>query len=363
MDIYTASIPGCPWLGSKTIRHLLSVFKTGEKIWNATSEELYEKGKLTSKQLNSFLKYRKEADLEKIYKLMQNFNIKYCTLNDEVYPKLLANTINPPPVLYYRGELPVTDRIISIVGIRKATVYGIKTAKEIAKELSERNIVIVSGGARGIDSAAHKGALEGKSATVTVAACGLDKTYPAENRNLFEKIIAHGGCIISEYAPGTPPLGRQFPARNRIIAGMTRGVIVIEAAEKSGSLITADFALEEGRDIFAVPGNIWAESSKGTNKLLKIGAFCCTSYEDILSEYGWENKKEIKCKKDKTFNKQLTLEEEVLYRFCSESVEITEDELLIKTGMSLKTLKSLLLQLQLKGVVIQTPSGGFIISG
>lgn len=359
MDIYTAAIPGTPWLGSKTINYLFTVFKNGENIWKADSNALIEKGKLTQKQLNSFLKYRKEKDLEKLYELMQKFDIKYVTLNDEDYPVLLKNTINPPPILYYRGTLPKTDKIIGIVGIRKATVYGIKTANTFAKELSKQDIVIVSGGARGIDSAAHKGALLGKAPTVTVAACGLDRTYPPENRNLFEEIIVKGGCIFSEYAPGTPPLGRQFPARNRIIAGLSRGIIVIEAAEKSGSLITSDFALEEGRDVFAVPGNIWVESSKGTNKLLKNGAICCTSYEDIIAEYRWGEKN----KKIKKFNKQLTLEEDLLYRLCSESVEITEDELLIKTGMSLKMLKNLILQLQLKGVITQTQSGGFIISG
>lgn len=359
MDIYTAAIPAAPWLGSKTIRNLLNVFGSGERIWKASTQELLEKGNLTQKQLNSFLKYRNEKDLEKLYELMENFKIKYVTLKDETYPKLLKNTVNPPPILYYRGKIPQTEKTIGIVGIRKATVYGIKTANTFAKELSEKGVVIISGGARGIDSAAHKGALLGKAPTVTVAACGLDKTYPPENRNLFEEIILKGGCIISEYAPGTPPLGRQFPARNRIIAGMSRGVIVIEAAERSGSLITSDFALEEGRDVFALPGNIWVESSKGTNNLLKNGAFCCTSSEDILSEYHWEEKS----KKEKTFKKQLTLEEELLYRFCSESVEITEDELLIKTGMTLKTLKNLLLQLQLKGCITQTHSGGFIISG
>lgn len=166
-----------------------------------------------------------------------------------------------------------------------------QTAGRFARGLAEEGITVVSGGARGIDSASHEGALAGKAPTIVVAAFGLDRVYPPENRNLFHQIVEAGGAIISEYPLGTPPLGRQFPARNRIIAGMCRGVIVVEAAERSGSLITSDFALEEGRDVFSVPGSIYIPSCKGTNQLIRNGAICCTSFKDVLSEYGWENRK------------------------------------------------------------------------
>ena len=191
-------------------------------------------------------------------------------------------------------------------------------------------------------------------------ACGLDHVYPPENKNLFQKIIDNGGTIISEYPPGTPPLGRQFPARNRIIAGMSRGILVVEAAERSGALITSDFALEEGRDVFSVPGNIWLDSSRGTNHLIRSGAICCTSYEDILSEYGW-NEKSISSKKESP--EQLTLEEEVVYRFCCTGEEVTAEDILQQSGMSVMKITMLLLRLQLKGFIKETGSGRFITTG
>ena len=191
-------------------------------------------------------------------------------------------------------------------------------------------------------------------------ACGLDHVYPPENKNLFQKIIDNGGTIISEYPPGTPPLGRQFPARNRIIAGMSRGILVVEAAERSGALITSDFALEEGRDVFSVPGNIWLDSSRGTNQLIRSGAICCTSYEDILSEYGW-NEKSISSKKESP--EQLTLEEEVVYRFCCTGEEVTAEDILQQSGMSVMKITMLLLRLQLKGFIKETGSGRFITTG
>ena len=294
MDIYAAALPGCPRLGAKHMRALMDYFETAEDVWKASAESIEKSHILTGKTLAAFLAYRNETSLEQIEEKLYRLDIRCSTFEDSDYPPLLSATANPPAVLFYRGALPCFERTIAVVGSRKATAYGIETAHELARGLSAHGITIVSGGARGIDSASHTGAMEGGSPTVVVLACGLDRVYPPENRHLFHQVIESGGTLVSEYPPGTPPLGRQFPARNRIIAGMSRGILVVEAAERSGSLITSDFALEEGRDVFSVPGSIWLPSCKGTNQLIRNGAICCTSADDILSEYGWkeeENKK------------------------------------------------------------------------
>jgi DNA processing protein len=302
MDIFAAALAGCPRLGAKHMRALIEVFGTAEDVWKASDGEIVESHLLKGKTEASFLAYRKETDPEEIGEKLYRLQIRCVTWEDDLYPSLLQTTANPPAVLFYKGNDPAFEKTVAIVGSRKATPYGVQTAERVACGLSENGVTVISGGARGIDSAAHEGALRGESPTVVALACGLDHVYPPENKNLFQKIIDNGGTIISEYPPGTPPLGRQFPARNRIIAGMSRGILVVEAAERSGALITADFALEEGRDVFSVPGNIWLDSSRGTNHLIRSGAICCTSYEDILSEYGWNEKSISPCKESSPMN-------------------------------------------------------------
>lgn len=223
MDIYAAALPGCPRLGAKHMRALMDYFETAEDVWKASAESIEKSHILTGKTLAAFLAYRNETSLEQIEEKLYRLDIRCFTFEDSDYPPLLATTANPPAVLFYRGALPCFERTIAIVGSRKATAYGIETAHELARGLSAHGITVVSGGARGIDSASHTGAMEGGSPTVVVLACGLDRVYPPENRHLFHQVIESGGTLVSEYPPGTPPLGRQFPARNRIIAGMSRG--------------------------------------------------------------------------------------------------------------------------------------------
>lgn len=360
MDIFAAALPGCPRLGAKHMRTLMEAFGTAEDVWKASDREIVGSHLLKGKTEASFLAYRKETEPEEIGEKLYRLQIRCVTWEDDLYPPLLQTTANPPAVLFYKGNDPVFEKTVAIVGSRKATPYGVQTAERIACGLAENGVTVVSGGARGIDSAAHEGALRGESPTVVALACGLDHVYPPENKNLFQKVIDNGSTIISEYPPGTPPLGRQFPARNRIIAGMSRGILVVEAAERSGALITSDFALEEGRDVFSVPGNIWLDSSRGTNHLIRSGAICCTSYEDILSEYGW-SEKSISSKKESP--EQLTLEEEVVYRFCCTGEEVTAEDILQQSGMSVMKITMLLLRLQLKGFIKETGSGRFITTG
>lgn len=360
MDIYAASLPGCPGLGAKSIRSLISAFGSAEEVWKASDEAIRKAHLLSPKAESSFLSYRAKISPEEIEEDLYRLEIRCCTWEDENYPPLLSETSNPPAVLFYKGQPPIWEKTVAIVGMRKATPYGTETASRISRELAKAGVTVVSGGARGIDSASHEGALAGQNPTVVVLACGLDKVYPPENKNLFQEVISAGGTLISEYPPGTPPLGRQFPARNRIIAGMSRGILVVEAAERSGALITSDFALEEGRDVFAVPGNIWLPSSKGTNQLVRNGAVCCTSAKDILSEYNWLS--EETAAKEATYQ-ELTLEEEVVYRFCCIGDEVTTEEILVQSGMAVAKISTLLIQLQLKGYIKETGPGRFVMTG
>ncbi len=217
---------------------------------------------------------------------MEKHNIKIISIQDELYPRLLEKIYGAPINLYIRGnEKALINPCIAIVGCRKANDYGKKIAREFAYNLSKSGFTIVSGLAKGIDSYAHFGTIEAKRKTIAVLGNGLDTIYPKENLKLSEKILENEGAIISEYPLGTQPNRENFPARNRIISGLSNGILVVEAKEKSGTLITTDFALEQGRDVFVIPGNIDSENSFGTNELIKQGAKLVTNPKEILEEY------------------------------------------------------------------------------
>lgn len=212
--------------------------------------------------------------------------IKKINLNGKSYPQSLKEVYDAPKQLYVLGDEKILNEFgIAIVGTRKASEYGKNIATQFAYELAQKGIVIISGLAKGIDSYAHIGTLKAKGKTIAVLGHGLDMIYPAENRKLAEEIIRNGGCLISEYPVGVSAKKEHFPERNRIISGLSRGVLVVEAQEKSGSLITVDFALEQGRDVYGIPGNINSQNSVGTNELIKQGAKLVTSFQDIIYEY------------------------------------------------------------------------------
>lgn len=355
MDIYAAALSGMAKLGAKRIRGLVTYFGSAEKVWRASTADILEAEVLSSAMAAKLYDYTHSTDLDRLARELREKNVSVLTWQEEGYPPLLKETANPPAVLFYRGAKPVWEKTIAIVGARKATAYGVNAAKAIAEGLGREGVTIVSGGARGIDTIAHEGCLLGGAPTAAVLACGLDVTYPPENRNLFQKICDAGGTLLSEYPLGTEPLGRQFPARNRIIAGMTRGVVVTEAAMRSGSLITADFALEEGRDVFSVPGSIWSAMSKGTNHLIRNGAICATGAGDILSEYGWNEEKTEESKKIKT--EELTLEEEMVYRFCCTGDTVSGEDLLVQSGFTVPKLTMICLSLTMKGYIREAGAG------
>lgn len=355
MDIYAALLAAVPGLGSRHVRGLIEHFGTAEKAWKASPEAWGAAGLAGEKVIRQARIFRMHENEDSYRQKLADLGAGVCTWRDPLYPALLRETADPPAVLFFRGTLERDEKSIAIVGSRKSTPAGLYTAESFGRELAEAGVTVVSGGARGADSAAHRGALKGKGRTVAVTACGPDFTYPPENKNLFEEICSSGGAVITEFPPGTPPLKRHFPARNRIIAGMSAGLLVTEAARRSGTLITADFALEEGRDVFAVPGSIWSEMSTGTNGLIRNGAFCTVSADSVLEEYGWNSAK----KEGKKEKQELTLEEEMVYRFCSMDNMTSEEELLEQTHLPIHRLSMILLSLQMKGMLRDMGTGRF----
>ena len=268
-------------LGSKRKLRLLELYKTPEEIYKLTKEELMNINGIGEAIANDIMISKNEEILNYHIKYMKESNINIININEREYPQVLKEIYDPPISLYVKGNIEkLNNKNIGIVGCRECTTYGKKSAEYFAYNLSKQNINIVSGLAKGIDSYAHLGSLNNGN-TIAVLGNGLDIIYPKENLELANEIIKRGGTIISEYPCGTKTDKMKFPARNRIISGISSGIIVIEAKEKSGTLITVDFALEQGRDVFVVPGNINSINSVGTNDLIKQGARLVTTYEDI----------------------------------------------------------------------------------
>lgn len=271
-------------LNPKVSNDLLEKYNNPKIIWNKTREELLEEG-IKEKHANEIVNNIYRQNLDKYLKYMNENNIDIITIKDKSYPDKLKVIYDPPVVLYLKGNKNILNqKSMAIIGCRSCTKYGENISKKLAYNLSLNNINIISGLARGIDSFAHRGALDGKGKTIAVVGCGLDRVYPKENLGLFNDIVKNNGAIVSEYIVGTKPLAKNFPRRNRIISGLANGVIVVEAREKSGTLITVDFALEQGKNIYAVPGNIDNPNSYGTNDLINQGAKIITSMQDILED-------------------------------------------------------------------------------
>ncbi len=273
-------------LGIVRFRNLIKEFKTMKSIYYAEKYKLNNVEGIGDKISENILnnKIRKCAKIH--LKYMIKNNIEIVSILDDEYPNILRNIYDPPIFLYLKGNKKILNKMsIAIIGCREARDYGKKIAKNFAYNLSKNNINIISGLAKGIDTCAHLGAIYAKEKTIAVLGSGINVIYPKENLYLVQKILENEGVIISEYPLGTAPEKRNFVARNRIISGMSRGVLVVEAKKKSGTLITVDFALDEGRDIFVIPGDISLENSFGTNDLIKQGGKLVTDFTEILEEY------------------------------------------------------------------------------
>ena len=287
---------------------------------------------------------------------MEKYEIHKIMTDDEAYPARLSGIPSPPKALYYKGDIGVCkERCLAVVGSRRATPYGRWAAFHVAKRAAEHGITIVSGLATGADAAAHKGALEGGGVTAAVLACGPDLCYPASNRELLKRILERG-VVLSEYEPGRPPLAGQFPHRNRIISGLSEGVVVAEAGLKSGSLITAEWALAQDRDVYAIPGPINNIYSIGTNKLIQDGAMPLVVVDDILTALGISGRR-----RGGPGGAKLGADEQTLLKLIGEESETTLNSLCLRSGMSPGQVSAVVTILEMKGEV-QTSMGRIFIA-
>lgn len=347
--VWLSSIPG---IGSISCLSLIRYFGSAENVYHCSFSELMSSGIIREQTANTVIEHRNIGNTDEYLGMMKENGIKVYTIFENEYPENLRNIYDPPPVLYVKGELKEEDSLsIGIVGSRKASDYGLKMAHRIASRLAELGITIVSGMALGIDSAAHKGALAVKGRTIAVFACGHKYVYPMSNYRLSQE-IQKSGAIITEYPYDTEAFAPQFPARNRIISGMSLGVIVVEAGEKSGSLITADFALEQGREVFAVPGNITSPNSKGTNSLIKNGAKLVSKIEDITEELNLNIIYRVKKDIDNSVRPDISAEE----RRILELLKIKggdKDSITAATGLQPSKIAAALTMLEIKGIIQQ----------
>lgn len=268
-------------IGAVRMQGLVSYFGDLQSAWRASPADLAGAG-LGLKLIERVIQARENVDLDQVWERIEKQGIKILTWQDEAYPQRLKEIDQPPPVLYVRGDyLPDDLFAVAIVGTRRVTPYGRQITEELSSFLAANGLTVISGLARGVDAIAHQTALKAGGRTIAVLGSGVDKIYPPEHRGLAEQMMERG-AVVSDYAPGTPPDASNFPPRNRIIAGLSLAVVVIEAGETSGALITAEFAAEQGREVFAVPGSILAPQSKGTNKLIQKGALPLLSVHDLM---------------------------------------------------------------------------------
>lgn len=343
-------------IGNGTIQKLLQQAGCAQELYFMGEKQLRSLYGLEEKELESLLESRKK-DVEREYEKLQEKGITFLSMEEEAYPSRLRNIAAAPYALYLKGKLaPGEMKTVAIVGARMCSEYGYAVAKELGKQLAQQGVCVISGMAKGIDSAGHRGALsagedtKNPCRTMAVLGCGIDMAYPPGNRGLYEE-IARTGCVLSEYPPGVQPLAGLFPARNRIIAGLSDVLVVVEAKTRSGSLITADFALEQGKDIYAVPGRISDSLSQGCNMLIQQGAGIISDVGDFLKEQKMEGLTEPVQLRLK--NLLLEKEESLVYS-CVDLRPKSVEELLQKTGLEVPVLSGILASLVQKEFITET---------
>lgn len=354
------------WLNSLHISNaaidkMINYFSDIREIVEIDSNTFYKIPGLKEDQAKKIINNRRSNNIYEVLKDLEDKDIKAITCLDEEYPLSLNYIFDKPPVLYYRGNINYEDELpIAIVGSRKSTAYGKWVCEKFTKELVDLGVTIVSGLALGIDAIAHKTALENGGRTIAILGNGLDVVYPSRNGKLYDE-ISKNGVVMSEFPIGTQPLAYNFPQRNRIISGLSKAIIVIEAKEKSGSLITAHHALEQGKDVFAVPGNINSIYSGGTNKLIKDGAFPLLSLDDILEEVS-DLRLRAMDKKSEDLDYSTLSETEIKIVNLLKDGPVHSDILVYKTGLDASTVISILTILELKGIIKELTSRTFCIS-
>lgn len=351
-----------PDVSAACLRRLFEAFGTLERLWAASPEELQQVphvSPLLARHL--FEGMRDEARLVRELSLAARAGVAIVTREDAGYPEPLKTIPDPPLVLYMRGTLTAGDAVaVAIVGARRASLYGLRSAEQLGYDLALRGITVVSGLARGIDGSAHEGALKASGRTLAVLGNGLGSVYPPEHARLAERITERG-AILSEYPMDAEPLSYHFPRRNRIVSGLSLGVVVVEAAQRSGALITADCALEQGREVFAVPGPMTSVTSQGTHQLVKQGARLVTSVEDILDELGFSEPAPRQARPAAAAEPaELAEPEQRVFGCVGEAHPEDIDAIVAKSGLAASDVSSLLLQLELKRRIRQLPGKQFV---
>jgi DNA processing protein len=344
-------------IGPVRLRALIDGFGSIERAWHAPVDALRRSG-LERRALDNFLETRARVDLEREVERIAAAGVHVFTWDHPDYPALLREIPAPPPVLYVRGELTPEDAwAVAVVGTRRASVYGKEVTRRLAGELARSGITVVSGLARGIDGVAHRTALEAGGRTIAVLGCGIDRVYPPEHRELTRQIVERG-ALISEYPMGTPPEARNFPPRNRIISGLSLGVLITQAGRRSGALITADYAAEHGRDVFAVPGQIFAAGSAGTNRLIQDGAKLVTETADVLTELNLTMVAEQS--QARQVLPESAIEAAIYAELSGEPVHV--DDLGREVGMPIAEVTSTLALMELKGMVRQVGGMKYVVA-
>jgi DNA processing protein len=342
-------------IGPARVRRLLDHFGDLAAAWDASAEALQTAG-LDRRSVESLVAFRAQADLDRVLERVAQSGAQVLTWESPDYPRNLLTIAQPPPVLYVRGTLADADEwAVAMVGTRRASAYGREVARDLASGLAASGVTVVSGLARGIDAVAHRAALDAGGRTIAVLGCGVDQVYPPEHRDLAGAIL-RSGALVSDYPIGTPPDAVNFPPRNRIISGLSKGTLVVEADENSGALITSDFAVEQGREVFAVPGNITQRSSRGTNRLIQQGARMVLEVTDILEELNFALVTEHRQARA-ALPSDLT-EQKVLEHLTHGQMHI--DELCVQLELPVSQISGTLAMMELKGLVRQIGGMNYI---
>lgn len=355
---YLLALQSVNGLGPVRLKALLGYFKDPKLAWEANPQEFLKIG-IPQNVVELFTETRKKLIPEKYAESIKKSGISWLTIYDEKYPKLLTEIYDPPVILFYKGEILDCDKkAIAVVGTRKITSYGKLVTEKLTKELVSFGITIVSGLARGVDTEAHKCAISANGRTLAVLGGGLNHIFPPENIELAKKISSGFGAVLSEFPPDHPSLPGNFPARNRIISGLSRGVLVTEAAEDSGSLITARLALEQGRDVFAIPGPITSDLSKGPSSLIQQGARLVTSAEEILAEFGWDMSQKSQIGQMGQMPTLSENEKKILEKLENENKHI--DDLCRELNLSAAIISASLIKMEIGGLIKNLGGGNFL---
>lgn len=360
-----------PGIGPRAATKLLERFGSAENVFHATRSEL-ESLRLKAESIESILKREFHEKAEEELEKLKEIGADVLVLDDGSYPYLLREIADPPITLYVKGNWQecLDAPCVAIVGSRRCSTYGENASLMLSRDLAERGICIVSGLARGIDSAAHRGAIEAKGKTIAVLGTGIGQVYPKENAKLVEQILDAGGAVVSQFPLETPPIPENFPYRNRIISGLSLGVLIVEASERSGSLITARLAMEQNREVFAVPGNITSKNSFGTNYLIKSGAKLVQQWQDVVAELPADiaaailppqiERKEERSNQKNLAPADLSESERTIWQLLSPDEPTHIDVLIETSGFSVGDLSTALLKLEIRELIRALPAQYFV---